>query len=164
MTGFLKTLVKPDFDDNPKRSKIIHAANLLQVGEFQLIQLAFKAWYNKELPENKINLIFSEYMLTDIVPIWVTYYADDIIKLDKAKVLDGYNKKYHIYDNEFGEFISDEKKRKNRGIFYTIIIGIIFVGSHFMSTSYVDEPDGLYPPYIEKKIIYPELYKEKNNK
>ena len=47
MQGFFKTLVKPDWDDNPKRTEIIHAANLLQVGEFQLIQLAYKACTKK---------------------------------------------------------------------------------------------------------------------
>ena len=39
MNGLLKTLVKPDWDDSPKRTEILNAANLLQVGEFQLIQL-----------------------------------------------------------------------------------------------------------------------------
>ena len=50
MNGLLKTLIKPDWDDNPKRSEIIQAANLIQIGEFQLIQLAYKAWYEKDLP------------------------------------------------------------------------------------------------------------------
>ena len=27
-------------------------------------------------------------MVTGIVPMWVTYYAKDIIKLDKANILD----------------------------------------------------------------------------
>ena len=40
MNGLLKTLIKPDWDDSPKRTEIIQAANLIQVGEFQLIQLA----------------------------------------------------------------------------------------------------------------------------
>ena len=160
MHGLLKTLIKPDWDDNPKRSLIIQAANLVQIGEFQLIQLAYKAWYEQELPEDKINNIFSEYMVTGIVPIWVTYYAKDIIKLDKANVLDSYNKKYHIYDHEFGKDISDEKQRKSRGIFYTILIGFVFVASHFIAINSVDEPAGFYPPYIEKKIIYPELIKK----
>ena len=62
MNGFLKTLAKPDWDDNPKRSEIISAANLIQVGEFQLIQLAYKAWYKIALPEEKVDKIFSEYM------------------------------------------------------------------------------------------------------
>ena len=160
MNGLLKTLIKPDWDDNPKRSLIIQAANLIQIGEFQLIQLAYKAWYEKDLPEEKINKIFNEYMITGIIPIWVTYYATDIIKLDKANILDSYDEKYHIYDHEFGQHISDEKQRKTRGIFYTILIGFVFVASHYMAINNVDEAAGFYPPYIEKKIIYPELYKK----
>ena len=161
MDGLLKTLIKPDWDDNPKRSEILHAANLLQIGEFQLIQLAYKDWYKEDLPENKISKIFSEYMVTGIIPIWVTHYANDILKLNKAKVLDSYNKKYHVYDHEFGDYIPDEKQRKRRGVFYAIIIGIVFIGSHYMAANYVslEESASSYPPYIEKKVVYPELYK-----
>ena len=160
MNDLIKTLLKPDWDDSPKRSEIIQAANLIQIGEFQLIQLAYKSWYKKDLPVDKINYIFNEYMVTGIIPIWVTYYAKDIIKLDKANVLDSNNERYHIYDNEFGKQISNEKQRKNRGIFYTILIGLVFIGSHFMAINTVDEPAGFYPPYIEKKIVYPEVYKK----
>ena len=54
MNNLIKTLIKPDWDDNPKRSEILHASNLLQIGEFQLIQLAYKVWYREDLPEDKI--------------------------------------------------------------------------------------------------------------
>ena len=40
------------------------------------------------------------------------------------------------------------------------IIVIAFFGSHYMAASYVDEPAGFYPPYIEKRVVYPELYKD----
>ena len=161
MNSLLKTLIKPDWDDNPKRTEILHAANLLQIGEFQIIQLAHKVWYQKELPESKINKIFSEYMITGIIPIWVTHYAKDILKLSEANVLDSYNEKYHVYDHEFGEYIPSEKQRKRRGVFYAIIIGIVFIGSHYMAINYVDieASASFYPPYIEKKVVYPELYK-----
>jgi len=162
MNGLLKTLIKPDWDENPRRSLIIQAANLVQIGEFQLIQLAYKTWYNEELPENKINNIFSEYMLTNIIPIWVTYYANDILKLEKAGVLDENKKKYHVYDNEFGKFITNEKDRKKRGIFSALIIVFIFIGSHYMAIKSSDEAASFYPPYIEKKVVYPELYSESN--
>ena len=163
MNGLLKTLIKPDWDDNPKRSEILHAANLLQIGEFQLLQLAYKVWYKEDLPEEKINKIFSEYMVTGIIPIWVTHYAQDILKLNKANVLDSFNDKYHVYDHEFGKYISTEKQRKRRGIFYALIIGIVFVGSHYMAINYVEEEGsaGFYPPYVEKRVVYPELDKEK---
>ncbi len=159
MSGLLKTLIKPDRDDNPKRSEILQAANILHIGEFQLIQLAYKVWYREDLPEEKINNIFSEYMVTGIIPVWVTSYAQDILKLNKANVLDAYNDKYHVYDHEFGEFIHNDQQRKRRGIFYVIIIGLMFIASHYMAINYAEDPAGFYPPYIEKRIVYPELYK-----
>ena len=164
MNGLVKTLIKPDWDDNPKRSEILNAANLLQIGEFQLIQLAYKIWYGKELSEDKINIIFSEYMVSGIIPIWVSYYARDIIKMENANVLNSYDEKYHIYDHEFGESLKDEEKRKKRGIFYTLIVGIVFIASHYMAIHYVEDEGsaGLYPPYIEKRVVYPELYKDKD--
>jgi len=163
MAGFLKTLIKPDLDDNPKRSEILNAANLLHVGEFQLIQLSYKSWYNEDLPEDKINKIFSEYMVTGIIPIWVTDYAQNILKLNKANVLDSFNNKYHVYDHEFGKYISTEKQRRRRGIFYALIIGIVFIASHYMAINYVEDEGSasFYPPYVEKRVVYPELYKEK---
>jgi hypothetical protein len=165
MNGLLKTLIKPDWDDNPKRSEILHAANLLQIGEFQLIQLAYKVWYNENLSEDKINKIFSEYMITGIIPIWVTYYAKDILKLNQANVLDDYNEKYHIYDHEFGKYIHNEQQRRRRGVLYAIIIALVFIGSHYMAINYVEDEESasFYPPYIEKRVIYPELYKDKSN-
>ena len=163
MNGLVKTLIKPDWDDDPKRSKILHAANLLQIGEFQLIQLAYKVWYKEDLPENKINKIFSEYMISGIIPIWVTYYAKDIIKLDNLNLLKSYDQRYHVYDYEFGTYIYDEKQRRRRGVLYTTIIAFAFIVSHYMAINYVsdEESAGFYPPYIEKRIIYPELYEEK---
>jgi len=163
VNGLIKTLIKPDWEDNPKRSEILHAANLLHVGEFQLIQLAYKVWYKEDLPEDKINKIFSEYMVTGIIPIWVTHYAHDILKLSKANVLDSFNDKYHVYDHEFGKYISTEKQRKRRGIFYALVIGVVFIASHYMAINYVEDEGsaGFYPPYVEKRVVYPELYKEK---
>ena len=163
MNGLLKTLVKPDWDDNPKRSEILNAANILQIGEFQLIQLAYKVWFREDLPENKINKIFEEYMIRGIMPIWVTYYAKDIIKLDDANVLNGYDEKYHVYDHEFGTYIYDNKQRRRRGVLYATIIAIVFISSHYMAINYVDDEESasFYPPYIEKRVVYPELYKDK---
>jgi len=163
MNGLLKTLVKPDWDDNPKRSEILNAANILQIGEFQLIQLAYKVWFREDLPENKINKIFEEYMIRGIIPIWVTYYAKDIIKLDNANVLNSYDEKYHVYDHEFGTYIYDNKQRRRRGVLYATIIAIVFIASHYMAINYVDDEGsaGFYPPYIEKRVVYPELYKDK---
>ena len=163
MKDFIHTLIKPDWDNNPKRSEILDAANLLQIGEFQLIQLAYMVWYKENLPEDKINKIFEEYMIRGIIPIWVTYYARDIIKLDNANVLNGYDEKYHVYDHEFGEYIYNDKQRRRRGVLYATIIAFVFIASHYMAINYVEgeESASFYPPYVEKRVVYPELYKDK---
>ena len=163
MKDFIHTLIKPDWDNNPKRSEILNAANLLQIGEFQLIQLAYKVWYKEDLPENKINKIFEEYMIRGIIPIWVTHYAKDILKLDRANALDDYNEKYHVYDHEFGTYIYDEQQRRRRGVLYATIIAFVFIASHYMAINYVEgeESASFYPPYVEKRVVYPELYKDK---
>ena len=98
-------------------------------------------------------------MVSGIIPIWVTYYALDILKMENAKVLNSHDEKYHVYDHEFGSYIRDEKQRRKRGIFYAIIIGFVFISSHYMAANYSEEPAGFYPPYIEKRVVYPELYK-----
>ena len=161
MKDFIHTLIKPDWDNNPKRSEILDAANLLQIGEFQLIQLAYRVWYKENLPEDKVNKIFEVYMIRGIIPIWVTYYARDIIKLDNANVLNGYDEKYHVYDHEFGEYICNDKHRRRRGIQYATIIILVFIFTHFMAANYVEEAASFFPPYIEKRVVYPELYEDK---
>jgi len=107
--------------------------------------------------------IFEEYMIRGIIPIWVTYYAKDIIKLDNANVLNSYDEKYHVYDHEFGEYIYNDKHRRKRGIQYAIIIILVFIFTHFMAINYVEveESASFYPPYIEKRVVYPELYENK---
>ena len=43
------------------------------------------------------------------------------------------------------------------------IIIIVFISSHYMAINYVEDEGsaGFYPPYIEKRVVYPELYKDK---
>ena len=100
-------------------------------------------------------------MIRGIIPFWVTYYARDIIKLDNANVLNGYDEKYHVYDHEFGEYIYNDKHRRGRGIQYATIIILVFIFTHFMAANYVEEAASFYPPYIEKRVVYPELYEDK---
>mgnify|MGYP003311658132 CR=1 FL=1 len=45
MNGLLRTLIKPDWDDDPKRSKVIYAANLIEVGDTENI---FRSPENKQ--------------------------------------------------------------------------------------------------------------------
>ena len=54
---------------------------------------------------------------------------------------------------------------KRRGIQYSIIIILVFIITHFMAINYVEveKSASFYPPYIEKRVVYPELYENKKN-
>ena len=78
----------------------------------------------------------------------------------EQKKLNSYDDRYHVYDHEFGDFIPSEAHRKKRGIFYATIIAFVFIATHYMAANYVEEPAGFYPPYVEKRVVYPELYKK----
>jgi len=48
-------------------------------------------------------------------------------------------------------------------MFYATIIGLVFIASHYMAINYVEDEGSasFYPPYVEKKVVYPELYEKK---
>ena len=83
--------------------------------------------------------------------------------MEGANALNSYDEKYHLYDHEYGKHIENEKQRKRRGIVYATIIIFVFIASHYMAIHYVQDEGSasFYPPYVEKRVVYPELYKEK---
>ena len=83
--------------------------------------------------------------------------------MENAKVLNAYEEKYHVYDHEFGGYLHSEQQRKKKGILYALIVFFVFIASHYMAINYVEVEGSasFYPPYVEKKVVYPELYKEK---
>jgi hypothetical protein len=153
---FIQTMVKPDWDDNPRKSEILYAANLLEVGEFQFLQLAYKQWFDEELPEHLINTIFRDYTIKNIIPNWARHYARTITHLDNTNQLNSEDPKYHIYDVEFGEPVGNKGLAKF--IMVTFSITTFFIFAFYLAIITVDEPTSLLPPYFEKKNIYPELY------
>ena len=56
-----------------------------------------------------------------------------------------------------------DRHRRRRGIQYATIIILVFIITHFMAINYVDveESASFYPPYIEKRVVYPELNENK---
>lgn len=95
-----QTLLRPDQDENPERGLVVHAANLLQIGEFQLLQLAFAHWYGREMTEGEISAIFHSFMIRSQVPPWARHYAREIIEQESQGKLDAGAAAYHRYDCE----------------------------------------------------------------
>ena len=97
------TLMRPDKEEleHGERVLVAKAANLLQVGEFQLLQLAYRDWHNKDLPEALVSQLFSSYMFKDEVPHWARHYARKIVDADENGALNDNEPSYHAYDHDY---------------------------------------------------------------
>ena len=94
---FLDVFVHPDREEDPERGEVAHAANLLQIGEFQLLQLAYRKAYGKDLEAALIDKLFAAYMMHGEVPSWALRYARHIIDLDNRGMLTDQDPTY-IYE------------------------------------------------------------------
>ena len=148
--NFFQTLIRPDKEENPERAEVGRAANLLQVGEFQFLQLAYYEWHGHDLPEALIDQLFSAYMVHDRVPPWARSYARHILDLASRGSLDDKDPFYHRYDVDPSSPISPGVR--NFLIAASIVVAFLGGGvlvSHFASG------DGLsvLPPYFEKEEL-----------
>ncbi len=101
MPNFLQTLIRPDQDENEDRALIAHAANILEIGEFQLLQLAYYEWHGSDLPEAQTDTIFHGFMMQNRVPPWAKHFARRVIDHDTRGELNGRHPYFHRYDSEY---------------------------------------------------------------
>lgn len=153
MQGFFKTLIRPDREENPRRSEVARAANLLQIGEFQFLQLAYAEWFNEEMPEEVCNRLFMGYMLYDKVPHWARHYARRIMALDREGVLDERDPFYHRYDRDY-------RSSDPEGVLKfctSVVIVVAFIGGILLLGHIVADGKGIsvLPPYFEKQELAP---------
>ena len=150
MVTFFQTLIRPDREESAQRAEVAKAANLLQVGEFQFLQLAYSEWYGEEMSEELINQLFMAYMLYDQVPFWARRHAHQILALDKQGELDENDPAYHRYDKDYGKKLPADIKRfiVTATLMVSIMTGIVWL-SHLVA----GESTSFLPPYFEKKEI-----------
>ncbi len=101
--GLWKTLLHPDHEEVEMKERlvVISAANQLQVGEFQLLQLAYREWYGEDLPEDLVSELFTSYMLRNRVPHWARHYARRVIDGYERGELDDNSPLFHRFDHDY---------------------------------------------------------------
>ena len=148
--NFFETLIRPDKEENPERAEVGRAANLLQVGEFQFLQLAYYEWHGRDMPEALIDQLFTAYMVHDRVPAWARSYARHILELDSRGSLDDQDPFYHRYDVDPSTPVSPGVR--NFLIAASIVAAFLgggLVVSHFASGKGLS----VLPPYFEKEQL-----------
>ena len=144
---FFETLIRPDKEPEDDRSEVVRAANWLQVGEFQLLQLAFHDWHKREMPEAVIDRLFANYMLRNEVPFWARQYARKILALEEKGELNDNNPAYHRYDADYHTHVPNgvRKFAWAVGFLFLFLIGGIVLANH------ATKPGGsVFPPYFKK--------------
>ena len=149
--NLFETLLHPDREEHLERGEVARAANLLQVGEFQVLQLAYKDWFDKEMPSHECDRLFGAYMLHNQVPHWARRYARHIIGLDAADMLNDCDPAYHRYDSNFqARRLPDGV----RGFCAASAAIILFIGGGIWLSHLTVEPTSqILPPYFSDKVI-----------
>jgi len=145
--NLLETLIRPDKEEQDDRSEVVKAANLLQVGEFQLLQLAFYDWHKRDMPESIIDRLFANYMLHSEVPFWARQYARKIIAQEASGELNDHEPYYHRYDADYHTNVPGGVRK------FTWAAGIIFVaifGSIILADQVTRAGGSVFPPYFKK--------------
>ncbi len=143
-----KTLLHPDREEAEMKERlvVISDANQLQVGEFQLLQLAYREWYGKEMPAALVSKLFTSYMLHDRVPHWARHYARRIIDGSERGDPDDNAPMFHRYDDEYHSHVPRGVQR-----FCVAVAGVIIAvfGSIYIANQVVDTTASMLPPYFE---------------
>ena len=150
-----ETLLHPDKEEleNPERRVIANAANILQVGEFQLLQLAYRDWYNEDLPEGQMDSLFDSYMINGAVPPWARHYARKIVADEEAGLLDYNQRRYHLYDCDYNV----KTRIDARSIAFALGFAVMIVGGGIAISNFeADASAGMFPPYVSDREIQPQ--------
>ena len=150
--NFFETLLHPDREEleMAERMVVSSAANLLQVGEFQLLQLAYREWFGKDLPEALVARLFASYMLHNEVPHWARHYARLILMREEHGALDENNPDYHRYDHDYRIQVSNGVKHFCTAVFF---LAFFMCSAILVANLAVDQPTSLLPPYFDKKEL-----------
>jgi len=63
------------------------ASQLLQVSEYRFFHAAYRFWFGRELSEERMESVYSNYLFAGIVPYWVAHAARTIITRARDGIL-----------------------------------------------------------------------------
>lgn len=149
--NLLEVLINPQGEEMElgERALVCSAANVLQIGEFQLLQLAYADWFGRDLPEALVDRLFASYMLRNEVPPWARHFARAILAQDEAGRLDPDHPHWHRYDHDFRA----EAPAGRSMLRFCTASGaalLALIGAILVAGAAVTAPSSLLPPYFER--------------
>ena len=77
---------------------ILWCAEILQASEFEVFEMAYRAWYRDEPDIAHLERVFAGYMFDEVVPFWVRQFARTTLNEN-----DGWR---HVDEEGVGEYLS----------------------------------------------------------
>lgn len=152
MKDLLKTLWKPDREENPEQSVVAQAANILQTGEFQVLQLAYREWHGHDMTEEVCNEVFRLYMIQGDIPGWARHYSRRILEAEGRGLIDDSDLAYHRYDQNYVTHVPEGVKHF---VWTTLVLAVLMVGSFMIAELAGVEPTSLTPPFFDRSELVP---------
>lgn len=132
MNEFFQTLLRPDREDpkTKEREEVARAADILMIGEFQFLQLAYYEWHGDDLPVEFVDKLFAAYMLKNHVPHWARHFARRILDKEAKGFIDPHDPSYHRYDSEYVTYVPEGVKRFTKAALFLILAigGAVWIG------------------------------------
>ncbi len=150
--SFLRTLLRPDVEEAPDKALVAHAANLVQLGEFQFLQLAYREWHGEELPEAMIDPLFRRYMLQDRAPAWARHYARRIAELDRQGRLDDRAPRFRRLDGDYG---TSAPRGLRRFVLAASVVAAALAGGIVVGDLAAGKSSSILPPYFDENELTP---------
>lgn len=148
-------LMHPDREEleMAERTTVGKAANLLQVGEFQFLQLAYRDWFGHDLPDALVDRLFTAYMVRSEVPHWARHYARVILEKEQQGLIDDNDPAYHRYDAEYHAEVPQGAKRFTRAV---LVLSFLMGALILVAELSVGTPTTILPPYFEEEELRPQ--------
>lgn len=145
--NLLLVLLNPEREEREgaEGSVVREAANLLQVGEFQLLALAARQWFGQDLPEPALGQLFSRYLLREEVPPWARHFARGI--LSRAEGRDCMAPE--------GAAVAPARGDPRRFWLAASLLVMTLAGAVITAAGAVRHPISRMPPYIEHDEVPP---------
>lgn len=148
MQGFFQTLLRPDREEDPDRTIVARAANILEVGEFQLLQLAYSDWHGEDMPDDVSTKMFRAYMLHNEVPAWARHFARWVIRQDEIGMINEHEQRFHRFDHNYVTFVPQGVRKF---VIATMIVAFVMVGGILLGHFTGVEGTSVLPPYFESE-------------
>lgn len=63
---------------------VLWSAEVLEKSEFEVFELAYRAWYREQPEVNRLERVFADYMFDEVVPFWVRQFTRETLESSDA--------------------------------------------------------------------------------